>query len=655
MVLGVTYEKNDDGAVALCVGNIGEGVYVPDSAFALLPFLRKKLGGDACLFPLFFDEGCKVRFDIGKIKGESIALADFSNFTASGLTRKPDCEKIKARLNTIRQAIDKAQCALQKLLVPGDAEEVSVQLPSPYDAPDLYRYAETADDGYCFIVLGVERIGDPYGIVSVADVVQYVARIAEKLENLQRDIDLRIRELTPSLGGKLRDLFGDKKTETAVEATGIRSIGDCPVWYILDGKRSVAPVTEPVVPTADDTPSSPDVRTNSVPEEEQAVVVKPVEELAEDKVTAPRTVTEQPQVDPVIKLQEERSADSSDQPPIIYPKPLPVSVTPVHPEVNPLVAAGAEWKSVPSDQKAHYAKPDSAVEFLACGNVSIVAASLRGRSHALKGAFREDDFRIHYNPDTRCAFLAVSDGAGSAKYSRKGSEIAVRVAVEEASAAFAAEYWKETERVVRKWHDDHGEVDSKNLAIKLYPLIQAAFKARTAIIHESGQQNAKEKGNVKIKDFATTLILAIVKEFDFGWFVATYWVGDGGVCVYKQDGRKATVMGEPDSGDHAGETRFLTTSDVWPGDAQALIDRRLRFGVFKSFKAVALMTDGVSDAKFDGDASFAEFSRWDAFWKDITSAVPLERREKSTADALLKWLDFQVKGEFDDRTLVVLY
>ena len=94
---------------------------------------------------------------------------------------------------------------------------------------------------------------------------------------------------------------------------------------------------------------------------------------------------------------------------------------------------------------------------------------------------------------------------------------------------------------------------------------------------------------------------------------------------------------------------------VYGQDAQALIDRRLHYRVFKSFKAVTLMTDGVSDAKFGGDASFANFSCWDAFWKDIASAVPFDRRDDSTADALLKWLDFQVKGEFDDRTLVVLY
>jgi|BioPla2DNA2_1021312.scaffolds.fasta_scaffold06907_5 serine/threonine protein phosphatase PrpC len=657
MKLGVTYKKNDDGSVGLLVGNIGTDVYIPDSAFALLPFLRKKLGRNACLFPLFFDEGCKLRIDIGKIKGESVSLSDFSDLTAGGLTRKTECENFKARLNTIKLAIDQSERALQKLLTQDEADEPAVCFPSPYAAPDLYRYAETADGGYCFIVLGVERIGESYGVASVAELIQYFDQMAEKIDILKNEIDLCIKALKPSFGGKIRDIFGGKKAETAV-ATGFQSISDCPVWDILDGKRSAVPVAEPVMPSVDDPPSPPvdepktaqsaEPPAAAQPAEEPAAVVQPTVEppAVVQPVTEPPAVV-QPEVKPPVVVQP-----AAEPPAVVQPEAKPPVV---QPQPSPIVTADEGWKSIPSDQQARYAKPDSATKFLACGNVSIVAASLRGRSHALKGEFREDDFHIHYDPGTRCAFLAVADGAGSAKYSRKGSEIAVRVAVKEASVALCAEYWKETERTVRKWYEDNGEVDRKNLGIKLYPLIQAAFKARTAIVQEAGQQNAKEKGGIKVKDFATTLILAIVKEFEFGFFVATYWVGDGGVCVYKQDGRQVTVMGEPDSGDHAGETRFLTTSGVWPGDAQALIDRRLHYRVFKSFKAVTLMTDGVSDAKFGGDASFANFSCWDAFWKDIASAVPFDRRDDSTADALLKWLDFQVKGEFDDRTLVVLY
>lgn len=652
MELGVTHKKNSDGTVVLYIGNIGEMVYVPDSAFLLLPCLRKKLGSDAGLFPLFLDEGRKVRLEIGNVNGESVVLSEFERFTAGELTQQSECENLKARLEKIRTAIETAAHSLQTLLASG--EDKTLHLPSPKAVPELYRYAESSLGGYCFIVLGIARIGTPHDTASVAEVAAYFSQLAERLFIQQQMIDSRLKKLKPSLGGKFRDLVIGKKT---VEPSGIRMSNESLVWDILDGKRSATPQPEAEELRVSDTTAQEEVPSVVQPLADQVVPIEPMEQPAGGKDAVEQRPIENVETQSVIIEQTQSLPDepvpqiSSKQPEIETGPTIQENAKPNKPQVP----ADKGWVSLPSDQQAKYAKEDSASAFLSCGDVSIVAASLRGRSHAQKGDFREDDFRIYYDSDTQCAFLAVSDGAGSAKYSRKGSEIAVRTAVEEAAAALTEDYWSEAEPVVRNWNEKHGELDGKNLAIKLYPLIQAAFKARTAIFQEAGQQNAKESGTVKVKDFAATLILSIVKKFDFGWLVATYWVGDGGACVYKQSGRKATVMGEGDSGEFAGETLFLTSSDVWQADAQALIDRRLRFGVFKSFKAIALMTDGVTDAKFGTAASFADFSKWDEFWTDISGAVPFERRDKSSADALLKWLDFQAKGEFDDRTLIMLY
>ena len=602
MELGVTHKRNSDGTVVLCIGNIGEMVYIPDSAFELLPKLRKKLGSNASLFPLFQDEGREVRFKIGNMNGESVLLSDFERFTPGELTLQAECENLKARLEKIRTAIETAGRALQTLLASGE-DDKTLHLPSPEAVPKLYRYAESSLGGYCFIAFGIERIGMAYDTASIGEVASYFVQLAEKLLMQQQMIESRLKKLKPSFGAKFWDWVIGKKP---VEPPGIRISNESFVWDILDGKRTATPQPEAEELTVRDT-----TYREEVPSAEQVVPIEPVEQPAGDK-------------------------DAAEQ-------------------KKPQVAADKGWVSLPSDQQAKYAKEDSASDFLSCGDVSIVAASLRGRSHAQHGNFREDDFRIYYDSDTQCAFLAVSDGAGSAEYSRKGSEIAVQTAVEEAAAALTEDYWSEAEPAVRNWNEKHGEMDGKNLAIKLHPLIQAASKAKTAIFQEAGQQNAKEIGTVKGKDFATTLILSIVKKFDFGWLVATYWVGDGGACVYEQSEKKATVMGEADKGEYAGETLFLTSSDVWPADAQALIDRRLRFGVFKSFKAIALMTDGVRDANFVTAASFADFSKWDEFWTDISGKVPFDRRDKSTADALLKWLEFQNKEKFPDRTLLLLY
>ncbi|HNA22035.1 MAG TPA: hypothetical protein PLN40_11565, partial [Agitococcus sp.] len=52
------------------------------------------------------------------------------------------------------------------------------------------------------------------------------------------------------------------------------------------------------------------------------------------------------------------------------------------------------WKNIPSNNQEIYAKPDSLSQSLHNAQFNILAASQRGRSHAHKGQFREDDFFI---------------------------------------------------------------------------------------------------------------------------------------------------------------------------------------------------------------------------------------------------------------------
>ena len=67
--------------------------------------------------------------------------------------------------------------------------------------------------------------------------------------------------------------------------------------------------------------------------------------------------------------------------------------------------------------------------FVKGGEKTLVGASRRGRSHAMDGTFRDDDMRLVYQPEDGWYIMAVADGAGSAKYARKGSLIACETAV----------------------------------------------------------------------------------------------------------------------------------------------------------------------------------------------------------------------------------
>lgn len=324
------------------------------------------------------------------------------------------------------------------------------------------------------------------------------------------------------------------------------------------------------------------------------------------------------------------------------------------------------WRNIPSDQCGIYAKPDSARMFLACGQkLSIVAASQRGRSHAQEGKPRDDHFLADYDPETECAVLVVADGAGSAKFSREGSRLAAQTARDEARSAMTSDYWRGLVPMVEKWATDKDAQAERAILTALYKvLVHGAWQAKAQIKREAQSHEARYLADYKkaerftARDYATTLIVTIVKKLDtLGWFVATFWVGDGGMGVYRPSFGEVRVQGSPDGGEYGGQTRFLTedSTEVWPQDANRLMARRLRFDVVESFDAVVLMTDGVSDPKFETENNLVSLLKWNELWADLLKQVPLERRDESVADALLKWMDFWSPGNHDDRTMVVLY
>ncbi len=320
------------------------------------------------------------------------------------------------------------------------------------------------------------------------------------------------------------------------------------------------------------------------------------------------------------------------------------------------------WKNLPSPKNGVYAKPDCDKAFLSCGDLSIVAASQRGRSHAQEAKPRDDDFAYNYDPDNARAVLVVADGAGYAKFSRKGSKIAVDTACEQVAHSTGKDYWAEMEPHIRKWKETQDSVSEKTIQKSLYTvLIHAAFEAKKKIDQEAKEHEARYKADYNkaekfsAKDYATTLILTLAKKFDFGWFIATYWVGDGGVGIYQPNLNKVILHGIPDSGEYGGQTCFLTMDSVWPNDANVLIQRRIRFDVVDSFKAIILMTDGVTDPKFETENNLNSIIRWDDLWADLAKAVPWEKRDGSVADSLLAWMDFWSSGNHDDRTMMVLY
>nr|WP_324169910.1 protein phosphatase 2C domain-containing protein [Raoultella ornithinolytica] len=117
-------------------------------------------------------------------------------------------------------------------------------------------------------------------------------------------------------------------------------------------------------------------------------------------------------------------------------------------------------------------------------------------------------------------------------------------------------------------------------------------------------------------------------------------------CIWT--GRKGQGPGGPDSGEYAGQTRFL--------DAEAVSDtgfsKRISIGKWNDVSHLVLMTDGVSDPWFETDNGLQNPTKWDTL---MTELNPLLSVPDLASSQLVEWLNFFSPGNHDDRTIVVLW
>ncbi len=327
------------------------------------------------------------------------------------------------------------------------------------------------------------------------------------------------------------------------------------------------------------------------------------------------------------------------------------------------------WKDLPSDSNDHYWRPDTCAQLIQGTDFSIVAASKRGRSHAHVGSFRDDDFSILRIADNDWYCAVVADGAGSAKYARRGAhivceEVAQRLqqslnGIEGQAVEQAAADYDVARKLARQEPGADTNADSSNATARLQESYQSlhhklyqtvGYAAYHAVKAMHDEIAAQPDLAATYKDFSTTALIAACRRFSFGCLCVAYWVGDGAIGIYRKPGY-IQLLGEVDSGEFSGQTRFLDQNEV----TQEAILRRTRFALVDDFTALILMTDGVSDPKFETEAKLGQAAGWDDLWCELEQAVGLPSSRKGIEQRLLSWLDFWSTGNHDDRTLAIIY
>jgi serine/threonine protein phosphatase PrpC len=345
------------------------------------------------------------------------------------------------------------------------------------------------------------------------------------------------------------------------------------------------------------------------------------------------------------------------------------------------------WKNIPSDTSDKFWKEDNVAIFEKLGDKNIVVASKRGRSHANVGSFRDDDFAFQYFENTGWSVVAVSDGAGSAKNSRKGSEIACNEVINFFEVNFSNEIVENFDQLILKHYNESNynivEAKEVNNSIETNSeneLPDNVELTNTIIAKESSQiQISKyiynylggcakhvynkleafaDKNQFSIKDLHSTLIFSLFKKYDFGYVILSFGVGDCPIAVINKDLTDFKLMNWLDVGEFGGGTRFITMPEIFTNDKFAT---RFGFKIIDDFSHLILMTDGIYDAKFVVEANLEKLEKWKEFIEDLkgnnedNAKVDFEESNTEITKQLSTWMDFWSPGNHDDRTLAIVF
>lgn len=307
------------------------------------------------------------------------------------------------------------------------------------------------------------------------------------------------------------------------------------------------------------------------------------------------------------------------------------------------------WKNIPSPQDALFYKTEEATfksEFL---DKKIVISSKRGRSHAHEGTFRDDDFAVNILP-LSWNIVSMSDGAGSAIFSRLGSQLATQTI----NGFFEnEEVLNEIEINIQNIYSVNSLDKSEKVTAK-QNIIRILYEGVLTVFNTL--KTTAEEHSFTMKDLHSTLIFTLAKKFAFGYVIVSFGVGDCPINLINKDFSEVELLNTMDVGEFGGGTRFITMKEIYNDS----ISSRFKIQCVDDFSYLTLMTDGIYDPKFVTENKLEDLESWKAFFLDLSgknedSATVDFKNDQDIDLQLLNWIDFWSKGNHDDRTLAIIY
>ncbi len=304
------------------------------------------------------------------------------------------------------------------------------------------------------------------------------------------------------------------------------------------------------------------------------------------------------------------------------------------------------WKEIDPPAGEKYPKSNSDFCALNYNGLNVVGASLRGRSHAHKGLFRDDHFKICVNDKSDWIIQAVADGAGSAKYSRQGSKVACEQIVSLINNKLSEIDKCTFDSLLEKEFTGNGI----SMHTALHKMLTSLTSALCLKVHQRIVSFAQEE-NEPLHEFATTLLFSLFKKYSFGIVIITFSIGDGAIGYI--DDNEFRLLMKPDSGEYSGQTKFITMPELFFEDSREELEARIQIHCIQSDNPMLLlMSDGVSDPYFETLNNLREYKKWSLLKEEL---LPVIHKKNELEKELLEWINFYIPGEYDDRTISLLY
>ncbi|MDE7244677.1 MAG: protein phosphatase 2C domain-containing protein [Oscillospiraceae bacterium] len=314
-------------------------------------------------------------------------------------------------------------------------------------------------------------------------------------------------------------------------------------------------------------------------------------------------------------LLQEFSADASEEPAPVSEKteqsPLPPEKTDPPPAAESVPAPLPDetvtrhtislWKYLPVPAAEPEPFPEYVTSETEIPGGKLLAARVRGKKHKHEGTNCDDWYEAAVSG--KATIIAVSDGAGSKKFSRVGARAACKVA-----AGYLA---RGMEDIFRRNPELSGTLGLpltdpqcqaacgllaetvQQAVLKAYAAVETAFYVRAA----EPAYTAVLGRRLELTDLSGTLLLAAALPVNGERLVVSCQVGDGLIALLNTKGSFSSalkLMGEADSGEFSGETDFLTSEKMH--DINTLKSRTKIF--CGTVDTVLVMSDGVADDYF---------------------------------------------------------